>query len=629
MNKIKKIVRIVILSIVSFINIFLEDQGVGEKQMVKLNTIANLNNKYETGSHVDEEVRSLELDYRSKVALDRTQSLRFGDAHYPRLKKISDNNYIMFFQYQQHGQHLYFSRSTDLVTWTAPEVLLNSSNFKITYPGSEEWSEERRFFATADATVLQNGDVLAVCSYRAWHGYSRYPDQNGIALLRSMDGGITWNNEPESIHYIYTGTNWEPYILQLETGEIQIYFTHIAPKIYLNGYKDGLRSSGTAMLRSYDNGQTWIPNVTEAPYEAYRVAQQELPQELAESLLGEPVGTDEHGNPIKYFTDQMPVAVELLDGSIALVLESRNRDGEGNYAISFAYSNDNWKHELGIDEEGPVDRQNNIFRGAGPYVTKFPSGETVISYNFKSRFWLRGGDSSAREFDEAYEVFPEITGYWGSIETISPHSLVAVFPQVTSSTARNNSINLGVVYLNHRIDIPKQTINIDGSADEWTDNTDTLFIGNESQAQTTFRLAYDNKNVYLLAERLDYFLTDYDTIEVFLAQNHNGKHIKLELSPSGLVSLKEFHKGVYKTLDSTKIKVHTTVLGTLNDSSDTDMGYLIELAIPNNLISFSQKRLMFNAIMYNSDNGEEPVEDTFTNIYIDDTKTWIPVNIIP
>ena len=132
-----------------------------------------------------------------------------------------------------------------------------------------ETVRDRRRHMTADAVVLANGDILVVSSYRAEQSYRKAVGDNGLVIRRSTDNGRTWLPAQR----IYTGTNWEPFILQLRSGEIQVYFTHTAPKIHLDGFQER-RSSGIAIVRSRDNGRTWAPAVTGPPYAAHRVMQQ-------------------------------------------------------------------------------------------------------------------------------------------------------------------------------------------------------------------------------------------------------------------------------------------------------------------------------------------------------------------
>ena len=92
--------------------------------------------------------------------------------------------------------------------------------------------------------MLANGDILAFTAFRLKNGYRLNNLNNGIKMRRSKDNGRTWS-APE---IIYRGTTWEPSAVQLSSGEIHVYFTSADPN---------KGDSGTALLRSKDNGATW------------------------------------------------------------------------------------------------------------------------------------------------------------------------------------------------------------------------------------------------------------------------------------------------------------------------------------------------------------------------------------
>lgn len=360
----------------------------------------------------------LTVDPESHIVLDRNIHPVYGLAHYPRIKQLREKDFILFFQANILGGNIYYTKSHDLKSWDEPQILFQSYSY-----ASDEFGQDKRMFATCDAAVLKNGDIIAVCSFRADQGYRTQPNNNGLVIKRSSDLGKTWS-KPE---VIYTGTNWEPHILQISTGELHVYFTHTAPKIVMHGFCSFRRSSGTALLRSFDNGHTWVPFVTEPPYEAYRVAQM-----YVKTIDG-----------VQHFTDQMPVAAELSDGSIALALESY--DKYEKYHISLAYTHNNWDKPLEINEEGPTDRINYLYEGAGPYIACLASGETVLSYNLCGHFHLRLGDVTGHYFGDPLIVFPEIYGFWGSINVTDNNSLVVAFPRITKDN--NNAIALAIVNL--------------------------------------------------------------------------------------------------------------------------------------------------------------------------------------
>ncbi len=342
----------------------------------------------------------------------------YADAHYPRVKLLKDGRYMLIFQVGQLGGTIYAAYSGDLRQWSAPRPVMSAHHVRM--PDGEK---DLRKYMTADAIVQENGDILVVASYRVNDHYRTAIDQNGLVLARSTDGGESFS--PPEI--IYVGSNWEPHTLLLRSGEIQVYFTQIAPKVYLHGFKQLRRSSGTGLIRSMDGGFTWTPDVKEPPYAAQRVAQQYV--------------CDVEG--VRHYTDQMPVATELLDGTIALALESKAADL--SYHLSLAFSHDNWAKDLALDEDGPEHRINFFRAAAGPYIVTLDSGKTALSYNHFGKFFVCAGDENAA-FDAPESFFGEFSnGFWGSLLPLPGDRVLAAFPQVT--TTNQNGIGLQILQL--------------------------------------------------------------------------------------------------------------------------------------------------------------------------------------
>lgn len=432
---------------------------------------------------------------RDSITLDgKTNAAISPRVYYPRVKKLQDGSYILLHMDYRLGGNVFLSRSDDLVHWSPREKLFAA------HPVLRDDGEEDKFmYATPDAAVLPNGDLLVVCSYRYAKGYVLDAKYGGLMLKKSTDNGKTFSEE----RVIYVGRNWEPYILVLKSGEIQIYFSHSAPKFYLDPAvrRDSLikTSSGAAMIRSFDGGENWTPNVTGAPYAAHRVSQSYI------STMAS--GT-------KCFTDQMATAVELGDGSIALACESDC--GDYRFRVTTAVSHDNWARPLDIDEAGPADKAFAFTNGAGPYIAHFPSGETPLSFNRDGRQTILYGDEHGKNFrvDEPLVTFDGKWGYWGSLTVDTPHCLISAYPNIREFRSPegkllrvDNDLMLGRLYLNHRIDALPRT-------PDWASNTDALFLGAASQAQCALRVAYDEEKLYIRADRLDRYLTAADSIEV-------------------------------------------------------------------------------------------------------------------
>lgn len=433
--------------------------------------------------------------WRDSVTLDgKTNPAISTRVYYPRVKKLQDGSYILLHMDYRLGGNVFISRSDDLVNWSPREKLFGA------YQTLRDGVDEDKFmYATPDAAVLPNGELLVVCSFRYAKGYVLDSKYGGLMMKKSSDNGKTFSEE----RVIYIGRNWEPHVLVLKSGEIQVYFSHGAPKFYLDPsvrHESLIKtSSGAAIIRSFDGGESWTPNVTDAPYAAHRVSQSYI------STMA---------NGTKCFTDQMATAVELGDGSIALSCESDC--GDYNFRVTTAVSHDNWAEPLGIDEAGPKDKAFAFTSGAGPYIAHFPSGETLLSFNRDGKQTILYGDEHGKNFrvNEPFVTFGGKWGYWGSLTVDTPHCMIAAYPNIREFRSPegkviriDNDLMLGRLILNHRIDALPRT-------PDWAGNTDALFLGAASQAECALRVAYDEEKLYIRADRLDRYMTAADSIEV-------------------------------------------------------------------------------------------------------------------
>lgn len=529
-------------------------------------------------SHADEWGNSsLELDYCRLLTLE-SPALSAVNALYPRIKKLGDGTYLLLYQQGPQAWNVYYALSTNLITWqNASSPLFQSESAQQTSGASDT-----RCFSSCDAVVLANKDILAFASFRLNQGYRVDPQSNGIMMRRSSDNGRTWS----TAQIIYQGTTWEPYALQLRSGEIQVYFTDSEPLT---------ADSGTAMLRSMDNGRTWT---------------------VVGKVIRQKTGLAIDGSGKQIYSDQMPSARELNNSTkIAVATETRFRDEGDVYHISMAWSSDNWASApLTGDEVGPSDRKLNfVQKAAAPYLVQFPSGETVLSYNASSLFTMQVGNAEASQWGETYQPFSG-KGYWGATEIIDPHTLVAAMPAtfVNSENKDAARIQIGQFVLNHRINASGMTPVIDADNSDWSAVSDALFIGSVSTTQAVFRFAYDAENVYCLVERLDKDLTTDDSMElIFQGGDATGTPLKISLIPDAVqYTIKCSHSSV-----TCKGAVH----GTFGDTA-ADKGYVVEMAIPRTLLRVVADRLMFNATLYDQ-NGN----DTFTGLTATNYEKWLPI----
>ncbi len=540
---------------------------------------------------------AIELDYRSveKLVSKDTGSSK---TYYPRVKLLSDGRYMLLYQDGRWGPNIYYKMSDDYITWSEPKLLFERQSI----------DGDMKKFACADAVVMPDGEIIVVCTYLSENYYTTKNTYNGMVLKRSKDNGKTWSE----MERIYKATNWEPDILLRSDGELQIYFSHTGPYIELYGYHD-IRSSGSAILRSSDGGHTWTPDVSKAPYEAWRVLQI-------------PVGNYK-GQP--FFTGQMPVAVELHNGDMMVAVETQYLD-RACY-ISVGYSKDNWKTPLSLTQAGPAELKEKMFGGVAPYLVQFDSGEVVLSYVTvqDGAMKLRIAGPDGRTFSEENSVFDGIsTGLWSSVEVLSDHVLgiVCDYQPTLSSGETMSFLSVARGCLSHSFSADKNdSITVDGDNAEWRCGVDALFVGSASQAQSSIRVAEDAENVYFLIDRLDSYLNKKDNIQLYVA-NGEASYLKLQLDIKGNVSIDKFADGKFTKMPEDTVACAVFVGGTADDDKDKDDGCVIELAIPKNVIDSGTGYVYLNAVMNNTDKSES-VKDELTPVKMSDRNTWIKVGV--
>jgi len=525
-----------------------------------------------TNSHADVTSRSsLKMNFRSYVDLDETL-LGVATPHYPRVKKMNNGNYIMFVQNGQHAISCNYTISQNLKLW-APK-------------GKIFTNDKSYYYATTDAVVLSNGDILAVASYRSTDDYKNNTLEAGIVIKRSSNNGTSWSEQVR----IYQGVNWEPYLLEISPGVVHCYFT--------DSNRTGVQSkdTGTAMIISTDNGKTWNPSFGLTPYFVIR---------SKHTIDGK-----------TYFNDQMPSVIKL-NGNQKLAAAVETTNGANEYYISFAYSGDNgeWIY-LNADQAGPTDRNTKAFYGAAPYLVQFKSGETILSYNRSSKFNLKMGNSEARNFGDSYIPFSG-GGYWGSLQIMNDHILIGSMPNTSKGT-----IMLSQFILNHRITATSRNVVVDGSNSEW-DNTDhALFVGEKSQAQGTLRCAFDNDNVYFLLEILDNYITKEDYATIYLSQVTDNDKLtngtcRIKVSHESIVD-SEVYNGTNWISSDFGVFVKTKFENSRNDKG----GYIAEVAVPRSQLNISESgAILVNFALFDGDGGEDAIANTSST----STAKWIPI----
>lgn len=588
-----------------------------------------LNTESSNGSHANDSIStaSLERSFRDDLILsstteaDHKQAYRYDNAYYPRVKKVNENLYIMFFMYGKYGRHLYWTTSPDGKEWSNPQTLWGAGDenkFTYTY-GPLEGQESIYIAANADACVLDNGEILCVYVVRPESGYKRYPELNGIYMMRgtvSDSNEVTWGEE---VRLTETG-GWEPFIWQRPDGQIEIYWSNGGPYINMYGFDEDKRSTGVSMILSKDNGYTWLPAYGTAGENTY------LYNRVYQEYLGDkiPYGTNEDGTPkyteaVPYFGGQMPAVTGLYNGKSILAAEVEDMDKVFHISLAISEENGDWKN-LGLLDAGPDTAIVNPIetKSAAPYLSRFPSGEVYLTYNaslLEQRGRLISPDGSVID-DGIFFANPGAKSAWGASEVVESHKVFSTYPNVGDS-AGNRSIYLSTAYLNHRTNAKQFGGTVDGYTDDWAYNTDALFVGSESQAQLAVQTAHDDGNIYFLISRLDQKLNVGDAAALHVAVGADTYYtVSVAMDGAYTISLGD----TVVASGNGVAKIH----GSVGDNANNDEGVLVELSVSKAVLGLTDAaEFALAPMLVNVDEeGGATVIDTLTNITFESTSRW-------
>ncbi|MBQ7269205.1 MAG: exo-alpha-sialidase [Bacteroidales bacterium] len=541
-------------------------------------------------SHAGETGRSaLEVDFRGISYLGEKE-LGYRYLDYPRLKILPDGSYFLLYQTrdQERGKNhdgVLSAFSRDGRTWERGPALWEKRPVR-----DPEGNPDIRYYATADAIVLQNGDLLAFAQYRLLNGSMKYRKSWGLAMKRSKDLGKTWSEETELFH----DRCWEPFPLQLPNGEIQVYLTH-------TNHDWDRQLTDITLLRSFDNGETWT---TLSP--AMRFADGTSRADRKSVDMPPP-----QGESTAHFTSQMPAAVLLHDGkTILAAYESVRLEPSHKLMLSLGWNNASWPQgTLTGTREGPEKIMKNFVGGQAPYLAQFPSGETVLSYC--GNFWyIRLADERGKGLAKAPFFSPvKLYARWGNLEIENAHLIWATAANVHKDPSEMylvRDIVLAPMRLNHRIQAPSLSPEIDGDNADWAAVDESFFLGSDSQAQCCFRFAQDKKYLYVCVDCLDRELHAEDMLDLCFSDGKDASTLrKITLAADK---------------DDTGERQGENVKVAMKHYPGE--GYVAEFRIRRDALPIAGKRIFFNAIL-----RKGTLKDTFNFRTLDKVDNWFEVKL--
>ena len=330
-------------------------------------------------------------------------------AAYPRAKQLSDGEILLAYHHDggvgDYGAGVTLRKSRDGgATWY--------QTLEIERPA------ERGFwgFSNPDFIELGNGHLMLVSAARGKAGRSSADwfvaegRHSGLRLRFSDNYGATWG-APRMIA-AGRGRVWEPSIVRLPGGEIEIFYANESPDLEAEGSSQCIES-----IRSLDGGQTWT----------------------TPSIVSEDPGC----------RNGMPAALALSNGHVVCGQEVVGR--ATSPWIADTVHGETQDYHLA---------QNQYDFGAAPFLAHAPDGSTLLAFHsqllqapaFKhlpmawmfSQIYVQRGDAEAGNFGPASCPWPKIeqgTGaFFPSLMVMNGGTLVAmasfitVHPNRTSST---------------------------------------------------------------------------------------------------------------------------------------------------------------------------------------------------
>lgn len=568
-------------------------------------------------SHAGEwSASTLKMDRRSYIELGPENSVNLPT--YSRICRLDDGSYILTWQnaigVNGNGQDTFYATSKDLKTWNYRGYLWKSQSVT-----NAKGDKDTRRFTNANIIQLSDGELLAVAAYSTVNTYgtsetnSLYRPEQGLIIKKSRDRGLIWYGEKE----IYHGPCWEAHLMELPDGEIQCFFSESRPSVSGS-------HSGTVMVYSQDKGSTWYPQLGG---DAHRVMRKHWWNEY-------PKSRGVFGSPMNCYTYQMPVGVILNNSSqFAFAMESANArtkkadastSDQFSIAIAFSKPDGKWVYfEEGeiLPKEQRID--SVVTRGAAPYLVQFKSGETLLAYGGQdSKQHFKLGNSKATQFGPDFIGLPE-KGSWGGLSQPYSHSVISCMRN-SRDGSENANISIARYNLNHSITATSRTAEADGDNSEWTNSDEALFIGETSQAQATLRCSADSENLYFLIEVLDYNLSASDFGFLMLSPADgsgrlSGKSRRVRFGVSGIKNTDQYAGG-WKSY-SFGAQGEVAYDGTIDNKSDEDKGFIIEISIPRSSIEITGGKVLVNFGYYDAiANSQDSIsKDT------ESSESWVPI----
>ena len=501
-------------------------------------------------------------DYSSLQKLVPLSGNSVDYSSYPRMIELDNGDFICV--YEANGNIDMIRSSDKAQSWMQPvRISTFKNNTSMTVP---------------EVIQIKNGDIIISYNPRPNRPFTE-DRRFSVVTKTSTDNGATWGNE----NVVYkAGTSfetgcWEPQILELPNGELQLYFAN-------EGDFSHSHEQNISMLRSSDNGRTWGDR---------------------EIVSFSPTSRD--GMPVALYLEQTDETIMVIEDNYA-----------NNFKPAIIRTSSDWKNApVGRNTSDRFyaldhDQRSPAYQGA-PYIRKMPSGNVVLSYQgtdgetnhdiHNSRMLVEVGDKEGRNFTGNTKPFNIPTGKFGLWNSLS-----VMDGKIWALTATNGYSNSkmetwtisGYEITDYKIPQGK----IVASTSNYP-----FFVGHTGNTNVGVRLGQDDSNLYIKAEVKDESVIDSDEVTFCIDPKNvspeapeNGIY-QITINSNGDVSAKEGNNGKWEIVSLTPSEI------SVNKNAD---GYTVELSISWTSIggkSSSESRIGFSIGLYNNGNGRSYQEE--------------------
>ncbi len=539
-----------------------------------------------------------------------------GSSSYARFHRLDDGRIICTFE--RRGTSMVTFSEDEGQTWSEPKTVVESKNGVIA--------------AVPELIQLESGEILLAYNPRP-------PDDNqdpsrrfSIKLKISRDGGSTWEHLADVYEGGYQGTNSvaEPIMIQLESGEIQLYFA--------NEYRyPNSNDQDITMFRSYDKGETWEDETIVSYRSGYR--------------------------------DGMPVPVILKNnGGIAMAIEDNGLSGDFKPVLVWSSMSDNWTQgSVGGNSQRrwrALDDGSQLAPGdygGGPYLVQLDNGPTILSFQSnkgrqgpwrESTMMVAIGNGSARDFNRVSEPFDVPEGrraLWNSLFVKDQQTITAVS---TTTAFNTENPDFQQVYAIDGHIIKEQTavrgeVDLDGTLNEqvW-ETAASSFVGARSQTAARMSTAWNEDYLYVAFDVEDPDLWSDsgaweadDGIQLYwaaekLIQDDLEERVRRVAVPvqGEPTAYRGTSDGNLVVMDDDGIEVEVETKGTVNNAGDLDEGYTVEMRIPWDTVGdkpeVGQPWGFHFSLTADYEGGKAEVQEGIAGNRADKPSTWSKITLV-